>query len=193
MENNKRSIKEKLEDLFELKLPDIGILMLAIMVLSAIFGYIYEVIFYRIDLGVFVNRGTTFGPWIPIYGFGGIFITLLAYKLKHDPFYVFFTSCLISGILEFGTGFVLDKVFNTRLWDYNVEIWNWGNIGGYICARSILFFGASGLFLIYFLVPKVKKMREKIVGKYGVKAFNIPVIVISSIYILDFIINIIIN
>ena len=88
---------------------------------------------------------------------------------------------------------VLDKVFNTRLWDYNVEIWNWGNIGGYICARSILFFGASGLFLIYFLVPKVKKMREKIVGKYGVKAFNIPVIVISSVYILDFIINIIIK
>ena len=38
MEKNKKSIREKLEELFELKLPDIGILMLAIMVLSAIFG-----------------------------------------------------------------------------------------------------------------------------------------------------------
>lgn len=191
MEDKKKGLKEKIEDLFELKFPDVCILLLAIMVLSAIFGYIYEIIFYRIDLGVFVNRGTTFGPWIPIYGFGGVFITLLAYKLRKDPFYVFFASCFISAILEFGTGFVLHRFFNIRLWDYNIEIWNWGNIGGYICARSVLFFGASGLFLIYFLVPKVKQLREKIVTKFGIKAFNIPTIVITTIYLIDFMINII--
>ena len=192
MEENKKGLTERIEELFELKFTDFTIFMLAIMVLSAIFGYIYEVIFYKIDLGIFVNRGSTFGPWIPIYGFGGIFITLFAYKIKQNPFYVFFTSCVISTIIELGTGFVLDKVFNMRLWDYNIEIWNWGNIGGYICARSVLFFGLSGLFLIYLLVPKLKKFREKIVTRFVIKAFNIPIIVISSIYIVDIIINMLI-
>ncbi len=31
---------------------------------GGIFGFIYEEIFYRIDFGYFVKRGTAFGPWI---------------------------------------------------------------------------------------------------------------------------------
>ena len=42
--------------------------ILLVFVIGGIFGFIYEEIFYRIDLGYFVKRGTTYGPWIPIYG-----------------------------------------------------------------------------------------------------------------------------
>ena len=79
----------------------------------------------------------------------------------------------------------MDKFFNTRLWDYNVEIWNWGNIGGYICARSIIFFGLSGLILVYALIPSLKKIKQKVAEKFEAKAYNIPVIVISIIYLTD--------
>ena len=48
-----------------------------LFVFSAFVGYIYEVIFYYFDMGKIINRGTTFGPWIPIYGFGILFITLV--------------------------------------------------------------------------------------------------------------------
>lgn len=34
--------------------------LILVMVISAIFGFIYETIFYRIDLGYFVKRGSTF-------------------------------------------------------------------------------------------------------------------------------------
>ena len=44
-------------------------ILLLVFVVSGIFGFIYETFFYRIDLGYFVKRGTTYGPWIPIYGF----------------------------------------------------------------------------------------------------------------------------
>ena len=61
----------------------------------------------------------------------------------------------------YATGWVLYNVFHTRLWDYNTEIWNFGNIGGYVCLRSVLFFGVSGLALIYFVIPVLIRLMEK--------------------------------
>lgn len=136
-------------------------LLILIMVLSGIFGFIYETIFYKIDLGYFVKRGSTFGPWIPIYAFGGFFITVLSYRFRKNPFLIFLINCIITGVLEYGTGYVLYEFFGTRLWDYNTEIWNFGNINGYICFRSIAFFGLSSLFLIYIMIPTLKKYVKK--------------------------------
>lgn len=136
--------------------------LILIMVLSGIFGFIYEIFFYKIDLGYFVKRGSSFGPWIPIYAFGGLFITLATYKIRKNPLAVFTVNCIITGILEYLTGFILYEAFNTRLWDYNTEIWNWGNINGFICARSVLFFGISSLILIYGFIPMIKKFVKKL-------------------------------
>ena len=135
--------------------------LILIMILSGFFGFIYEMFFYKIDLGYFVKRGSTFGPWIPIYAFGGLLITIATYRFRKKPFVVFLINCLVTGILEYFTGLVLYKMFCIRLWDYNTEIWNWGNINGYICARSILFFGISSLMLIYLFIPLIKKIVKK--------------------------------
>ena len=143
------------------KKSTINILIL-IMIFSGIFGFIYETIFYKIDLGYFIKRGSTFGPWIPIYAFGGLFITLFSYKLKKSPLLVFIINCLVTGILEYSTGYVLYEFMGKRLWDYNTEIWNFGNINGYICLRSVLFFGFSSLFLIYGIIPFLKEIAMKI-------------------------------
>ena len=81
-------------------------LILLVMVLSGIFGFVYETIFYRIDLGYFVKRGSTFGPWIPIYAFGGLLITLTTYKRKNKPLLVFIISSIVTGLLEYITGYI---------------------------------------------------------------------------------------
>ncbi len=36
--------------------------LLMIFTIGGIFGFVYEELFYRIDLGYFVKRGTTVGP-----------------------------------------------------------------------------------------------------------------------------------
>ncbi len=46
----------------------------------------------------------------------------------------------MCGLLEFIVGYLLLHISHIRLWDYNTEILNYGNIGGYICLRSVLFF-----------------------------------------------------
>ena len=124
------------------------VLIIQIIIISAIFGFIYETIFYRIDLGYFVKRGNTIGPWLPIYATGGILIYLTNIKNKDNLLKVFLTSSLVCGLLEFIVGYLLFHINNIRLWDYNTEILNYGNIGGFICFRSVLFFGISGVFLI---------------------------------------------
>lgn len=151
----------------------------SIMVISGIFGFIYETIFYRIDLGYFIKRGTTFGPWIPIYAFGGLFILLFSYKYKDKPLLVFLINILVTGLLEYLTGYVLLKYFNIRLWDYNNEILNYGNINGFICLRSVLFFGLSSLFLIYIIVPFIEKIYNK--------KIEVISIILLSIFMLDMI------
>ncbi len=136
-----------------------------IFVVGGVFGFIYETLFYRIDLGKWVKRGTTFGPWIPIYAVGSVLITLLTRKSRKKPLKVFALAMLISGSLELVVGVVLDKVLNKRLWDYRYEIWNWLQFGGYVCLRSVLFFGISGLFLNYAVVPVLEKLEQKLKSK----------------------------
>lgn len=155
--------------------------LLLIFVISGVIGFIYETLFYRIDLGYFVKRGSTFGPWIPIYAFGGLLITLLTSKLAKKPFLVFLLSMLISGLLELATGFVFFKVFHFRLWNYSEEIWNFGNIGGYVCLRSVLLFGFAGLLLIYVIAPFV----ERLVSKDKKSILFIVSIILSIVFMLD--------
>ena len=155
-----------------------------LFVFSAFVGYIYEVIFYYFDMGKIINRGTTFGPWIPIYGFGILFITLVCYKFKSKPLFVFLVGCLISGIVEFCSGYFFFHVFNTRLWDYNVEILNYGNIGGYICLRSVLLFGVSSLLIILFVLPFFEKINDK-----GIKKVTILSILLLILFIVDIVLS----
>ena len=135
--------------------------MLLIMVISGIFGFIYETIFYRIDLGYFVKRGDTLGPWLPIYSFGGLLITLICVKDSNNSFEIFLRSMLVCGVLEYICGFIFLEYFGLRLWDYNNEILNFGNINGFICLRSILFFGISGVFLVRIVNPLLDKFKNK--------------------------------
>ncbi len=147
---------------------------------SGVFGFIYEELFYRIDLGYFVKRGTTFGPWIPIYGFGGVLIFLLTRRFVRFPPAVFLLSALISGVLEFATGYVLYEFGHTRLWDYNTEIWNWGNIGGFVCARSVLFFGVSGILLLYAVSPLFGMAKKRMSDRVFAAAAVLPAVLFAG-------------
>lgn len=184
-------MKEKLlifkEDKLDLK-ATISVICLC-AVICGIVGFIYETFFYKIDLGYFIKRGATYGPWIPIYGEGGILIVLLTYRFKKNPWAIFFLNCLITGTLEYFTGFFLDKWFGLRPWNYDIELWNWGNINGYICARSILFFGISSLILIYFIVPKVIKLAKK----YDENKFMVFSVGLAGLFLLDYIVYSIVN
>lgn len=132
----------------------IGILCL-VFVISGVFGWIYEFIFYFFNGGMekFYWRGGNFLPFINIYATGAIMICILSYKFRKNPFLVFLIAFVSTGILEYFSGLVIYEWFGLRFWDYNTEILNFGNINGYVCLRSVSFFGLSALLLMYLIVP----------------------------------------
>ena len=132
-----------------------GILML-LTVFAGFFGWVYEFIFYFFDAGTgeFYMQGGNFLPWINIYAIGAVLIVLSCWKVRRYPWAVFLLAMVVSGIVELIGGWLVYTIGNgMRYWDYNTEILNFGNIGGFVCLRSVLFFGVSALFLMYVVVP----------------------------------------
>ena len=156
-------------------------LLILVMVTSSFCGFIYELLFYRIDLGYFVKRGSSYGPWVPIYAFGGLAYALLVYRFKDKPLLVFLLCVIVSGLLEYATGWFLYNICDTRLWDYNTEIWNFGNIGGYVCFRSVFVFGLAGLMLIYVVIP----MLVKIMNRFDPALVNKVCLILGAVFALD--------
>lgn len=150
------------------KLTMVGIFAL-IIVIAGMFGWLYEYIFYFFNGGMkeFYWRGGNFLPWINIYATGAIMIYFLTYKRRKKPLQVFLLSFFSCGILEYFSGLGMYVLRDgMRCWDYNSEIWNWGNLDGFVCLRSVSFFGLSALILIYLIVPfcfyLAKKLPKKV-------------------------------
>ena len=164
----------------------VGILFL-VVVFAGFFGWLYEFIFYYFDGGTgdFYMQGGNFLPWINIYAIGAVLILLVAWRLRKYPWAVFLASLLVTGMLEFLAGWLVYVIGNgTRYWDYNVEILNFGNIGGFVCLRSVLFFGVSALFLVYIIVPfciyLAKKMSKKAFLVLAISLFTI--VMVDEVY-----------
>ena len=141
----------------------LGIICL-IIVISGIFGWLYEFIFYFFNSGMktFYFRGANFLPWINIYAIGAVMIFLLTYKKRKHPIYIFLISIIASGILEYIGGYYMEYFNDVRCWNYDEEILNFGNINGYVCLRSVLIFGIMSLLLMYLVVPFIFYLETKL-------------------------------
>ena len=170
------------------KLTMLGIFCL-IIVISGIFGWLYEVIFYYFNSGMteVYFRGGNFLPWINIYAMGAILIYFLTYKKRKKPLFVFIVSIISTGILEYIGGYFMEHIMQIKCWDYSKEILSFGSINGYVCIRSVLVFGISALLLMYIIVPFCFYLARKIPKK----AFLILSYTICAIFLFDELYNLI--
>lgn len=121
-------------------------------------GWLWEVILGLSSEG-FVNRGVLHGPWLPIYGCGGVGVLLALKKVRDHPLLVFVLTVILCGALEYGTGWALEALTGTRWWDYSGYFLN---LNGYICAEGLLVFGLGGCAAIYFAAPMLDDLFRKI-------------------------------
>lgn len=124
---------------------DIRELFIVFMIYSFI-GWVIEVLGKALIEKTVVNRGFLIGPYLPIYGVGGILMTLLLSRYTNDKFVLFIMSIMLFATLEYFTSFILEKLFNARWWDYSK--WKF-NINGRICLETMIPFGCAGLFVMY--------------------------------------------
>ena len=160
-----------------------------IIVISGMFGWLYEVVFYYFNSGMteIYWRGGNFLPWINIYAMGAILIYVLTYKKRKNPLFVFIVSMISTGILEYIGGAFMEHIMHIKCWDYTNEILSFGNINGYVCLRSVLVFGFSALLLMYLIVPLCFYLAKKMPKK----AFLILSYTICAIFLFDELYNLI--
>ena len=128
----------------------------------AIAGWIWECTLYLVRDHVLVNRGTKYGPWVPIYGYGGILVILLLYRFRHSKVRVFLYGIIISTAFEYLTSVVLEYGLNVVYWDYSDEPFN---LCGRISLVSSLAFGVFSLLGTYLFAPAAAGIARKIPPK----------------------------
>ena len=138
--------------------------------LASIGGFLWEVLIFLFQDGIFRNRGFLYGPWLPVYGAGAVLFYLLlgnplqrilyAEPIKnHHPVTIFLLSLLIGTLLELAIGYFLDTVWGLRYWDYGGAFLNFH---GYICFLSALGFGIAGTVWICFLSGFITRLWLKL-------------------------------
>ena len=131
--------------------------VLLLFFLLSLSGWLWEVLFVALTTGSFVNRGFLHGPWLPIYGFGGLAILALLRRSRGLP--LFLLSALLGGSLEYLTSLLLEVLFRTRWWDYA----SWPcNLDGRICLGSLLAFGLAGWLLVTLLAPALARLLARL-------------------------------
>jgi len=130
-------------------------------------GWIWECGLYIIRDHLLVNRGSLYGPWIPIYGVGGTAMVLLLDRFKQNKLRVFLFGVSLCAVLEYVSSFVLEYFFNSSYWDYNSDSFN---LNGRIYLAGLVAFGLGGLAAIYLVAPVISdiasrfQMRTKVIA-----------------------------
>lgn len=146
----------------------------------SIVGWLWEVFLQCFNTGEIVNRGTMYGPWLPIYGYGGLLILILLKKYRNKPHILFILAFLLCGVIEYSTAWYLETFKHLRYWDYSGYFLN---IQGRICLEGLLLFGISGCFFTYVVAPILDNLYQKI--NSNVKTIICIVLLIG--YITDFV------
>lgn len=133
-------------------------------VIFSCMGWIYETIYCTVKTKKWDNRGFLFGPVCPIYGVGGVLITIIAelavqYGQGKELVWwqVFLISFFGSIVLEYVTSWTLEKVFHAYWWDYSNRPFN---INGRVCLPCSIGFGCAGLLVVYVIAPFTRNMTE---------------------------------
>ncbi|MEE1197050.1 MAG: hypothetical protein UHS54_09285 [Lachnospiraceae bacterium] len=118
-------------------------------------GWVWECCYVSVKERHWVNRGFLNGPCLPIYGFGTIAILFLTLPVRHNLTAVFFLGMFGATLLEFVTGFAMERIFQIKYWDYSKMPLN---IKGYVCVPASLCWGAFSILLIRFLHKPVENL-----------------------------------
>ena len=150
-----------------------------IFIIYAFLGWCSEVAFAAVNKGKFVNRGFLNGPVCPIYGVGMLIVVLCLWNLRDRPLLLFLGSALLTTALEFVTGFVLERFFHDKWWDYSDMPFN---IKGYVCLKFTILWGLAASFIIGAIHRFIYMLIEKTPFVLGA----ILLAVFSAAFIADF-------
>ncbi len=141
-------------------------------------GWIIEVAYRSVTQRKFINAGFLHGPFIPIYGFGALFVIMLDHLLAG---WSFLSKLIAYGIVltavEYAVSFLFEKIFSLKLWDYSS---NKFNLQGRVCLLFSTGWTAMALVFTAFIHPTVSRLVGLIDSSY-IRAASTALIVYGTI------------
>lgn len=147
-------------------------------------GYVTEVTYMYILTNELINRGSLYGPWIPIYGVGGVLMIFLLNRYKPNPIKMFFYAMGILAVTEFMLSILAQYILHKSYWDYNGYFLN---IQGRVCLEGTFFFACLGLLCVYVFAP----ILEKSLLKINIKIRTVVFIILIAGFLVDIIVSIV--
>ena len=118
-------------------------------------GWCTEVAFAAWKEHRFVNRGFLNGPMCPVYGIGVTLVVHFLSPYRSNLIILYITSTILVTALEWLTGFILERVFHNKWWDYsNMPL----NLNGYVCLLFSLIWGVACVLIVDFIHPVIHKL-----------------------------------
>jgi len=119
-------------------------------------GWIFESAYVSLKKHKPVNRGFLRLPMLPLYGFGAIMMLWVSLPVQDNIVLVYLSGVLGATILEYITGYVMERLFKIKYWDYSNQKYN---LHGYVCLSSSIAWG----FLTIFMTDVIHKPIERFV------------------------------
>lgn len=141
-------------------------------------GWIIESTFVSVKKKHFVNRGFLRLPLLPIYGSGAVIMLWASLPFQGNVVLVFLSGMVGASVLEYVTGYVMERLFKMKYWDYSDNPFN---LNGYICLGTSIAWGFLTIALTFFIHPKVTEA----VLRLPVLADFIIVGIVSVLFIAD--------
>lgn len=101
-------------------------------------GWCIESTYVSLHQKRLVNRGFMRGPFLPLYGSGGIMMLVVSMPFQEHLILVFIAGCIGATVLEYVTGVTMEALFKVRYWDYSDKKFNFQ---GHICLGTSLAWG----------------------------------------------------
>ena len=154
-----------------------------LFIIYAFLGWIIEMFYNYFEHKKFVNRGFLIGPYCPIYGVGGLIVTIFLTKYKDSIFVTFGMSVILFALLEYFTSYLMEKLFKARWWDYSDKKFN---INGRICLETLIPFGILGCVAIYVVNPLIFSLFSLI----NISILRVFAVIIFIVFLIDFLISV---
>lgn len=122
-------------------------------------GWCVEVAFVATTLGKVLNRGFLNGPVCPIYGCGMLLVLIVLHPVSDNIFLLFLGGMVICSAIELFGGWILDKLFHMRWWDYSDRPFN---VGGYICLSFSIMWGLAVVFAVKLVHTPIMAVLQRI-------------------------------
>jgi len=156
---------------------------IAFFYIYCFFGWCFESGYASIKERKLTNRGFLRGPYIPIYAFGALFVLIITDNFHRNNLEVYFSGMIAATILEYITGYVMERLFKVKYWDYSDHKFN---LSGYISLSTSIAWGFLSLLLTNFLQVNVYRF----VSKINESNLKTSITVVSIIFFSDLILSI---